>query len=126
MSTLHDDATVVDGLQISKWDRDTLEELRTGGVTGVNATCAVWEGPEETMRAVGEWYQLAARHDDLMVLAESADDIRKAKTEGRVAVLLGFQNTSPFGDDYRLVEVFSRLGGSWRTPATSPTRSSAR
>ena len=110
MSTLHDDATVVDGLQISKWDRDTLEELRTGGVTGVNATCAVWEGPEETMRAVGEWYQLAARHDDLMVLAESADDIRKAKTEGRVAVLLGFQNTSPFGDDYRLVEVFSRLG----------------
>lgn len=110
MSTLHEDATVVDGLQISNWDRATLEELRTGGVTGVNATCAVWEGPEETMRTVGEWYQLAARHDDLVVLAETADDIRKAKTEGRVAVLLGFQNTSPFGDDYRLVEVFSRLG----------------
>lgn len=110
MSTLHEDATVVDGLQISNWDRATLEELRTGGVTGVNATCAVWEGPEETMRMVGEWYQLASRHDDLMVLAETADDIRKAKSEGRVAVLLGFQNTSPFGDDYRLVEVFSRLG----------------
>jgi len=110
MSTLHEDATVVDGLQISNWDRATLEELRAGGVTGVNATCAVWEGPEETMRAVGEWYQLAARHDDLVVLAETADDIRKAKTEGRVAVVLGFQNTSPFGDDYRLVEVFSRLG----------------
>ncbi len=110
MTTLHEDATVVDGLQISNWDRATLEELRTGGVTGVNATCAVWEGPEETMRAVGEWYQMAARHEDLMLLAQTADDIRKAKTEGRVAVLLGFQNTSPFGDDYRLVEVFHRLG----------------
>ncbi len=110
MTTLHEDATVVDGLQISNWDRSTLQELRTGGVTGVNATCAVWEGPEQTMRAVGEWYQLAARNDDIMLLAETADDVRKAKSEGRVAVLLGFQNTSPFGDDYRLVEVFSRLG----------------
>ena len=107
---LHADAIVVDGLQINNWDRSVLEELRNGGVTGVNATAAVWEGPEETLRTVSEWYQLARRNDDLMVLAETADDIRKAKEEGRVAVVLGFQNTSPFGDDYRLVEVFARLG----------------
>lgn len=107
---LHSDARVVDGLQINNWSRDVFEELRVGGVSGVNATVAVWEGTDETLRAVAEWYQLARRNSDLVVLAESADDIRKAKEDGRVAVLLGFQNTSPFGDDYRLVEAFSRLG----------------
>ncbi|MGN6129805.1 MAG: membrane dipeptidase [Nocardioidaceae bacterium] len=110
MAQLHDDLVVVDGLQINNWDRSVLEELRAGGVSGVNATCAVWEGPEQTMRAIGDWYQLAAHNEDLMLLAETADDIRKAKQEGRVGVLLGFQNTSPFADDYRLVEVFARLG----------------
>ncbi|WP_031466188.1 membrane dipeptidase [Sciscionella sediminilitoris] len=101
---------VVDGLQINNWDRDVLLELRTGGVTGVNATCAVWEGPEETLRAIGSWYRLAADNADLALLAEHTPDIRRAREEDKVAVLLGFQNTSPFGDDYRMVEVFHRLG----------------
>ncbi|SFQ48792.1 membrane dipeptidase [Amycolatopsis rubida] len=106
----HGDLTVVDGLQINNWDRKVLEELKAGGVTGVNATCAVWEGPQETLRAVADWYELARDNADLVVLAENADDIRQAKRDGRLAVLLGFQNSSPFGDDYRMVEVFHRLG----------------
>lgn len=110
MLSLHENATVVDGLQINNWDRAVLEELRAGGITGVNATCAVWEGTVETLRAVGDWYQLAAHNSDIMTLATTAEDIRRAKAEAKVAVLLGFQNTSPFGDDYRMVEVFARLG----------------
>ncbi len=104
------DGVVVDGLQINNWDRSVLEQLRAGGIDAVNATCAVWEGPEETLRAVGAWCQLAAQHADLVVLADGVDSIRRAREEGRIAVLLGFQNTSPFGDDYRMVEVFRRLG----------------
>ncbi|MFF3494563.1 dipeptidase [Streptomyces sp. NPDC002795] len=111
MSSLaHDELVVVDGLQINNWDRKVLEELRAGGVTGVNATCAVWEGPTETTRAIADWYELARENDDIVVLAESVEQIRAAKAAGKVAVLLGFQNTSPFADDYRLVEVFHRLG----------------
>lgn len=111
MSSLaHDDLLVIDGLQINNWDRKVLEELRAGSVTGVNATCAVWEGPAETTRAIADWYQLARDNDDVVVLAETTDEIRAAKAAGKVAVLLGFQNTSPFADDYRLVEVFHRLG----------------
>jgi microsomal dipeptidase-like Zn-dependent dipeptidase len=110
MTRLHEDSVVVDGLQINNWDRSVLEELRAGGVSGVNATCAVWEGPLETLRAVADWYRLAADNADVVALAETADDIRKAKQEQRVAVVLGFQNSSPFADDYRMVEVFARLG----------------
>lgn len=110
MSTLHGRSVVVDGLQINNWDRAVFEELRRGGISGVNATCAVWEGPAETLHAVGEWLHLAAEHADVITLAGSAADIRTAKEDGRLGVLLGFQNTSPFGDDFRLVEVFARLG----------------
>ncbi|HKJ11079.1 MAG TPA: membrane dipeptidase [Ornithinimicrobium sp.] len=109
-NTVHERAVVVDGLQINNWSRQILQELRAGGISGVNATCAVWEGPEETLRTIGDWCQLQAQNPDLMTLATSTGDIRQAKVDGRVAVLLGFQNASPFADDYRLVEVFSRLG----------------
>jgi membrane dipeptidase len=109
-SLTHSDLIVVDGLQINNWDRKVLEELLDGGVTGVNATCAVWDGPTETLREVAQWFQLAAANHDIVTLVETSEQIREAKRDGRVAVLLGFQNSSPFGDDYRLVEVFHRLG----------------
>lgn len=107
---VHRGATVVDGLQINNWSGEVLEDLRAGGVHAVNATCAVWEGPSDTLRAIGDWLQLQERHPDLVRLVTSTDEISRAKEEGVVAVLLGFQNTSPFDDDYRLVEVFHRLG----------------
>lgn len=107
---IHTGSPVIDGLQINKWDRNTLSELITAGITAVNATCAVWEGPAETLRNIGDWYQLATHNDDLMILASSINDVHAAKDSDRVGVLLGFQNTSPFADDYTLVEVFHRLG----------------
>lgn len=109
-SQVHTESVVVDGLQINNWTREVLQELLAGGVTAANATVTVWEGPEETLRTVAEWYQFAARNADLMVLAEGSESIRQAKENGKVAILLGTQNTSLFGDDYRLVEAFSRLG----------------
>lgn len=101
---------VVDGLQINSWNRDVLEELRAGGINAVNATCAVWESPLETLRNIGDWYRLAASNQDAMVLATSVEDVYAAQESNRVAVLLGFQNSSPFADDYTMVEVFHRLG----------------
>ncbi len=108
--TLPADLLTVDGLQINNWDRGVLTELRAGGVHAVNATCAVWEGPAQTLAAIGDWLVLARENPDLVTLASTTDDIRSAHSAHRTAVLLGFQNTSPFADDYRLVEVFHRLG----------------
>lgn len=106
----HEKATVVDGLQISNWDRAVLEELRTGGVSAVNATCAVWENAAETFRSIARWMELVNQNEDLVFLAGSGADIEKAKRQNRIAVFLGFQNASPFEDDYRYVEAFHRLG----------------
>ncbi len=108
--SLHEQLTVVDGLQISNWSRPVLEELRTGGVSAVNATCAVWENAADTLRSVGQWLELVNRNPDLVFLASTGADIETAKQQNRIAVFLGFQNASPFEDDYRYVELFHRLG----------------
>ena len=99
-----------DGLHISNWDRPTLEEARAGGVHGVNATCAVWEGAIETIRNIADWYGLEREHGDIVSIATSSQEIVEAFQSDRLAVVLGFQNASPFEQDYTLVEVFHRLG----------------
>ncbi len=101
---------VIDGLQICNWSRDVLLENREGGVHAMNATCAVWEGPVETMQNIGDLYQLFSANADAIRQVFTAEDIVTAKRDGVVGVLLGFQNASPFADDYTLVEVFHRLG----------------
>lgn len=101
---------VFDGLQISNWDRATLEEVRLGGVHGIHATCAVWEGTQDTIRNISDWYALERENSDIVSLVRSAKEIREAAATNKMAVLLGFQNSSPFEQDYTLVEVFHRLG----------------
>jgi len=101
---------VFDGLQISNWDRATLEEVRRGGVHGINATCAVWEGTLETIRNIGDWLVLQNDSPDLARLVTSTSEIREAAADGVVGVVLGFQNTSPFDQDYSTVEIFHKLG----------------
>jgi microsomal dipeptidase-like Zn-dependent dipeptidase len=101
---------VFDGLQISNWDRATLEEVRSGGVHGIHATCAVWEGTQDTIRNISDWYALERENSDIVSLVRSAKEIREAAATNKMAVLLGFQNSSPFEQDYTLVEVFHRLG----------------
>lgn len=100
----------IDGLQINNWTEAVLRENIAGGIHAINATCAVWEGPMETLERIGGWYQLLRRHSDIARLALTADDLRAAANDGVLGVLLGFQNASPFGDDVALVEVFHRLG----------------
>lgn len=101
---------VFDCLQISKWDRPTLEEARLGGVHGIHATCAVWEGTSDTIRNVSDWYSLQRENSDIVSLVTSSAGIREAAQSNKLAVMLGFQNSSPFEQDYTLVEVFHRLG----------------
>lgn len=103
-------SVVFDGLQISNWDRDVLMEIREGGVHGINATCAVWEETLETLRNIGDWKILQRDNPGLFRIATTAQEIRECADQGEVSVVLGFQNTSPFGQDYSMVEVFWDLG----------------
>ncbi|MEU9334044.1 membrane dipeptidase [Streptomyces sp. NPDC048290] len=101
---------LVDALQFVKPSRDRFEEWHAAGITAIHATVAIWEDSTETLREVGRWQRLMAEHADLLCEGRTADDIRAAGRDGRTAVVLGFQNSSPFEDDLDLVGAFHQAG----------------
>jgi membrane dipeptidase len=105
-----DDWTIVDGLEVSRWDRDLFLELRDGHVSCVHVTCAFWEAPAEALIALARWQRTFREHADLIVPVRAASEIRAARDQDRVGVLLGFQNTSPIGENLDLVAAFHCLG----------------
>ena len=110
MSTLHEDLIVIDGLIVSNWSAEVFRDMRKGGLTAANCTCCVWEGFSETMNNIARWNGWFREHDDLIVKARTAADIRKAKEDGRTAIILGFQNTSAFEDKLGAVQLFKDAG----------------
>ena len=57
MSTLHDNSIIIDGLNISKFERSVFEDMRKGGVTAVNCTVSVWESFQKTVDNIAEMKQ---------------------------------------------------------------------
>jgi membrane dipeptidase len=108
---LHRDHPVVD--LCSPILRD-LRHARTwldGGVSAAFATMALTDDDlTSTVRRIGAWYRQARDHTDEVRPASSVADLRAAQAEGRLGVVLAFQNSSPFGDDLDTVELFHRLG----------------
>lgn len=84
--------------------------MRAGGVSAVHVTAAYWEDPAQTMAEIGRWRRRFADHADLIAPAASGEDVRRIAACGKTAIILGFQNASPIGDDLNLVEIFHLLG----------------
>ena len=108
--SLHDEAIAVDGLVVSRWSREVFEAMRAGGITAANCTTAVWEGFADGMANVAAFKRWLAEHDDLIRPVRSVADVHSAKREGRVGIVLGWQNTSPLEDDLGRLALFHELG----------------
>jgi membrane dipeptidase len=107
---LHDDAIVVDGLIISDWNERVFEDMRRGGITAANCTCSVWEDFNGTMANIAQWKAWFEQHADIIRQVHSTGDIKAAKTEGRVGIILGWQNTSGIEDKLSNLRLFRDLG----------------
>ncbi len=107
---LHHDAIIIDGLEICRWSRDVFEDMRRGGLTAVNCTCAAWEGFRQTMDNIAQWKRWFREHDDILLQVFTAEDIRRAKRENKTGIYLGWQNTWPIEDRIECVSVFKDLG----------------
>lgn len=101
---------LIDGLQCGFFDRSTFEDLKAGGVACVTPTLGFWEGTLESLDAIGEWRDMERAMADLVVIARKTDDITEAHDSGRVAILLGFQNTNCLEGRIRYVELFAEMG----------------
>jgi membrane dipeptidase len=91
-----------------------LPRWRQGGVTA--QLCAVYIDDEQLgyafrrgMEMVWNLHDQVARHDGLL-LATSVREIRHAKEEGKVALVLAFEGCEALADDPRLLDLYYRLG----------------
>jgi membrane dipeptidase len=109
-SELHQDAIVIDGLIIAKWNRELFEDMRRGGLTTANCTVSVWEGFQATVDNIVKSNQLMAECSDLVRPVRTTADITRAKEEGRTGIIYGFQNAHAFEDQIGYVEIFKQLG----------------
>ncbi|MBI3976927.1 MAG: membrane dipeptidase [Chloroflexi bacterium] len=109
-AAVHRAAFVIDGLNVSKWSREQFQRMKTGGLTAANCTLAIWDNFRETISEIAAWYKHFRENADLILPVHTVEDIHRARAEGRVGIIFGFQNSTPFEDDLRTVEVLYRLG----------------
>lgn len=105
----HSDAIVIDGTCPGEHWREAFSSWPSGGASACVVSVAAWESCRETMDRLGEMFRMVRESDELR-LATSTADIRTAKRDGKLAVVLHFQGTCPFEYDPDLVEVYHRLG----------------
>ncbi|MEM7539872.1 MAG: membrane dipeptidase [Chloroflexota bacterium] len=100
---------IIDGTQYSNWSRTIFEEMHAGGVTAVHVTICYWENTMEALRNIGQWNRLFEQHGDLIMPVRVAADVHRAKAEGKVGIIFGFQNCSPLEGEIDMVEIFHQL-----------------
>lgn len=100
----------IDGLQYNNWSEKIFRQWREGGLDAVHVTIAYHENFREMVQVIERWNRWFEAFPELIVLARGADDVRRARGEGRTAVVFGCQNPSPIEDDIGLVEVLHTLG----------------
>lgn len=101
---------LIDGLQCGYFNRAVFEDLRNGGFACVTATLGFWEGTVASMDSIARWRDLERDCSDVMRIVRSTGDIEAAAHEGKVGILLGFQNADLLEGRIRFVELFAELG----------------
>ncbi|WP_084696423.1 dipeptidase [Maribacter thermophilus] len=110
---LYNNAIVNDGLIISRnWNEDSFKALAESGYTGFNAS--VDSGNlEKGLRNLNNWQTIIKENPDRLILGTSADDYERAKKEGKVVVMLGFQNSTMVGRSIKNLDKLYDAGMRW-------------
>ncbi len=129
----HDDITsaiLSDGFDLGKPDGHAatdLPKMRTGGITAeffsIYVDKALYEHPtalgggpaRRALDMIDITYQQLERHGDALQLATSVEDVRRAKREGKVAILMGIEGGHAIENSLFALRDFSRLGVRYMT-----------
>jgi membrane dipeptidase len=110
MTSRFDDAILIDGLVIAKFSRAVFEDMHKAGIAAANCTCCIWHDFRATMANIAEWKHWFRAHGDIITPVHGVADIHRAKAEGKVGIILGWQNTSGIDDDAGNLVLFRDLG----------------
>lgn len=91
-----------------------VADAKSSGVTAVNITLGYVAGPQEpyayTLASIDAWDKLLAAYPADLTLVRKAADIARAKADGKVGVIYGFQNAQQIAPDLNRVDEFARRG----------------
>ena len=107
---VHRNAIVYDAVCPLAKDEASLDDMIKGGVTVVAPTVGGSGDCAETMRSIGAWYERLNRRSDELVLVTRAEDMERAKHDGKLGIIFHLQGTVPVVRDLGLVEIYYRLG----------------
>ena len=100
----------IDGLVIAKFSRSIFKEMQKGKITAANCTCSVWENFSQTIDNLTIWNDHFEHNNDIICNIKKYEDIDKAKADGKVGIILGWQNTSAIENDIKKLQIFYDLG----------------
>jgi membrane dipeptidase len=98
-----------------------IPRMREGGMNAI--FFSIWidgriMGPPAVQKALDQIDAVrenVKRHSHDMVLARSADDVRRAHAQGKIAALMGVEGGHMIGNDIRVVRIFADLGVRYMT-----------
>jgi membrane dipeptidase len=95
-------------------DAADLADVRASGITAVNLTVgsvgSYAKDYDAAIEGIAHWDAEIAAHPDTLMRFRDARDFAEAKRSGRLAIIYGFQDTTPFDEDSDRVDTFRDLG----------------
>lgn len=108
---LFDKSLVIDALSLGlEWDEVEFEAMERSGLSGFHCTLLNRRGFEEAIADLRDWDRRCQDYPEIFRMALKADDFVKAKENGQVAVLLGYQDTLMIGQDIDKLDTMHELG----------------
>ena len=98
-----------------------IPRMREGGMNGI--FFSIWidgrtMGPPAIQKALDQIdavRETVKKYPNDMVLARTAEDVRRAHAQGKIAALMGVEGGHMIGNDIRMVRIFSDLGVRYMT-----------
>ena len=92
-------------------DLSALERHRAAGVTFVHVNVGMDYNPlDQIVRVLAGYRSWLANHAEAFLLAQSPDDVRQAKHDGRLAVAFDLEGSMMLQDDLNMLRLFRDLG----------------
>ena len=107
----YDDAIIIDGLNASSSGPHVFDLMRQGGLTAVHIThCSPYLKLPDTMKSLALWKKYFRDNADKVLQIYSVADFTRAKREGKLGVMIGWQDSTGFDDHLYNIPVFKELG----------------
>lgn len=107
---LYDEAIVIDTLAVGhEWDEVEYAAVEASGYTGIQTTLPSGNF-DVAQRALDAWNLRVEERSGLLLRATTAADIERAKREGKMGVVYGFQNATMIHRDLDNLDRLYELG----------------